>query len=131
MEQVRLEKERIEEQVLANVDHSLLPLLTKMKEQSSQLEEIYIKLLEENLNRLTSSFGRDISRKVLGLTQKEIEICSMITSGLTSKEIAHILNVSYRTVDTHRANIRKKLEIKNKKVNIITYLKNLKNNSST
>ena len=66
-----------------------------------------------------------ISRKMLGLTQREIEICNMIKSGLTSKEIARVLNVSYRTVETHRNNIRNKLEITKKGINLITYLKSL------
>jgi len=126
MEQVKLEKEKTEEHILTNVDRLVLPLLTRIKEKSSQLDRIYINLLEENLRRLTSPFGREISRKALGLTPKEIEICNMITSGMTSKEIASVLHVSCRTVDTHRANIRKKLELKKRKINLITYLKSLK-----
>lgn len=47
------------------------------------------------------------------LTSKEIEIIKYITKGLTSKEIGEILHISNRTVDTHRHNILKKLEIPN------------------
>lgn len=47
------------------------------------------------------------------LTTKEIEIVKYITKGLTSKEIGELLHISNRTVDTHRHNILKKLDIPN------------------
>jgi len=46
---------------------------------------------------------------------------SMIKGGKTSKEIADILNLSIKTVDFHRSNIRKKLNIK-KTDNLRSYL---------
>jgi DNA-binding NarL/FixJ family response regulator len=47
------------------------------------------------------------------LTIKEIEIVKLITKGLTSKEIADQLFLSPRTVETHRHNILKKLNLPN------------------
>ena len=47
------------------------------------------------------------------LTNREIEIVKLIATGLTSKEIGNKLNVSNRTIDTHRHNILKKLNIPN------------------
>jgi DNA-binding NarL/FixJ family response regulator len=47
------------------------------------------------------------------LTMKEIEIVKWIAQGLTSKEIADKLFVSHRTIETHRHNILKKLELPN------------------
>lgn len=47
------------------------------------------------------------------LTLKEIEIVKLITQGFTSKEIAEKIFVSPRTVETHRHNILKKLNIPN------------------
>ena len=47
------------------------------------------------------------------LTTKEIEIIKLITGGLTSKAIGAKLFISARTVDTHRHNILKKLDIPN------------------
>ncbi|MDX1653231.1 MAG: response regulator transcription factor [Brumimicrobium sp.] len=56
-------------------------------------------------------FGTESSEPEL--TNREIEIVKLIAGGLTSKEIGNILNVSNRTVDTHRHNILKKLNLPN------------------
>lgn len=47
------------------------------------------------------------------LTNREIEIVKLIAKGFTSRDIGDQLNVSNRTVDTHRHNILKKLNIPN------------------
>ena len=45
------------------------------------------------------------------LTTREQVILSYIAQGNSSKEIARILNISYRTVEAHRRNIKAKLNI--------------------
>lgn len=47
------------------------------------------------------------------LSQREIEIISFIKKGDSSKEIADALNISVKTVEVHRYNILKKLNLKN------------------
>ncbi|MCL4113319.1 UNVERIFIED_CONTAM: hypothetical protein GTU68_039349 [Idotea baltica] len=47
------------------------------------------------------------------LSKKETEILQFLKQGFTTKEIAAELFVSTRTVETHRANMLKKLEVKN------------------
>jgi two-component system, NarL family, response regulator NreC len=44
-----------------------------------------------------------------GLTNREAEIRELVGRGMTSTEIARVLFVSRRTVDFHRANLRRKL----------------------
>jgi DNA-binding NarL/FixJ family response regulator len=48
-----------------------------------------------------------------GLTEREIEILKLIAEGLSNKEIGDRLFISHRTVDTHRTNLMKKLEVHN------------------
>jgi DNA-binding CsgD family transcriptional regulator len=43
------------------------------------------------------------------LTLREREVLQLVGLGLTSKEIARKLDIDYRTVDTHRANIKQRL----------------------
>ena len=45
------------------------------------------------------------------LTERENEIAGLIAKALSSKEIAEKLHLSVHTVDTHRRNILKKLEL--------------------
>ena len=47
------------------------------------------------------------------LTTREIEVLSLIASGLTSSEIATKLGRSLKTVESHRSNILKKLGLTN------------------
>ncbi len=69
-------------------------------------------------------FSAEISEKMINymsnqsvseniLSNKETEVLGLISEGLTTKEIAAKLFVSSRTIETHRANILKKLEVKN------------------
>lgn len=54
------------------------------------------------------------------LTRREMEILSGISSGRTSKEIAHVLSLSVKTVSTHKMNIMRKLNFKSN-ADIIKY----------
>lgn len=125
MEQIHEEKKRVEKRIQANVDRILFPVIDKIKIKSKHFDKSYLGILKDNLANLTSSFGIHLSNKMYALTPKEIEICNMIKSGLTSKEISSLLNVSHRTVDTHRYRIRKKLGITKKSINLASYLSSL------
>ena len=47
------------------------------------------------------------------LTEREIQILTMMQEGLISKEVAAVLNISVRTVETYRRNINEKLGARN------------------
>lgn len=49
------------------------------------------------------------------LSSRELEIANLIKEGKTNKEIAQILNLSVRTVEAHRYNMRDKVGLKNKR----------------
>jgi DNA-binding NarL/FixJ family response regulator len=48
------------------------------------------------------------------LTPRELEVVKLVAEGRTSDEIAELLAISRRTVDHHRANIRDKLELRDR-----------------
>jgi len=48
------------------------------------------------------------------LTNREYEIIRLLIDGKTSKETAHVLNLSIRTVENHFQNLRKKFHCKSK-----------------
>ncbi|MFY9223138.1 MAG: helix-turn-helix transcriptional regulator [Blastocatellia bacterium] len=47
----------------------------------------------------------------VNLTNREREVLELIASGATSKEIGTRLNISHKTAEAHRENIKKKLDI--------------------
>jgi PAS domain S-box-containing protein len=113
------EKTETEQRVLANMNELVTPYLEKLK--SSQLgitQKTLIDIVESNLKDIFSPFLRRLSITQYNLTPQEIQIAAMIQIGRTSKEMASILNVSDRTINFHRENIRKKLGLGNKKVNL-------------
>lgn len=60
--------------------------------------------------RLDDLLARQENLQLLKLlTSRELEVINLVSKGLGSKEIATALDVSVRTVDSHRANIALKL----------------------
>ena len=63
-----------------------------------------------------SLHDRDVGHFVTSmqpLSPRELEVLQLVGAGKTSKEIARDLNVSVRTIDVHRANLKRKLRVKN------------------
>lgn len=87
-------------------------------------DESELILAIRSVNKGKKYFSAEISEKMINfmstqsisenvLSNKETEVLGLIAKGLTTKEIAAQLFVSSRTIETHRANILKKLEVKN------------------
>jgi len=127
MTQIKEEKDRLTKQVQSNFDKLAFPIIERLKLRCKNDEDHqFVSLLENNLKNIISPFGQEITKETLSLTPKEIEICNMIAGGMSSKEIGKLLTVSFRTIETHRNNIRKKLRIQNEQVNLNSYLKQMK-----
>lgn len=47
------------------------------------------------------------------LTRREAQVMEMLARGVTNREIAHDLDISVKTVDTHRGHVLKKLALRN------------------
>jgi len=66
-----------------------------------------------------------VSALKLSLTPREIQVANFIRDGKSTKDIANIIGVCAGAVSFHRENIRKKLGLNNKKVNLKSYLDSL------
>ena len=122
----QIETERMEtrKRVTANMEKFVTPILKKMRLGASPRDRKYLDMLELRLKDIMSPFGLRISGRH-SLSARETEICNLIRSGLASKEMAQMLSVSPRTVDTFRNRIRKKLGISSKDVNLYAHLQTL------
>jgi PAS domain S-box-containing protein len=119
--QIEIEKSKIKEEISLNVERIIYPLLDRLHSENGATT--YIKLIRNNLENLTSSYGKNITKMSYKLTPREIELCNMIKSGLSSKDISKVSNISIKTVDKHRRNIRKKLDITKRKINLTSLLR--------
>ena len=117
------DKTELEEKVLQNVQQLIEPYIAKLKLSGlDERQKALASILESNLKDMTSSFAYSLSSKHLNLTPKEIKVANLIKQGMTSKEICDILGSSEKVVAFHRQNIRRKLGLLNKKVNLKSYL---------
>ena len=66
---------------------------------------------ETNLNQLHNEFIINLSKKYPNLTSKDIKLCIYLKMNLSSKEIAPLINISFRGVELHRYRLRKKLNL--------------------
>ena len=124
----RREEDRIEleETVLSNVKETVIPFLKKTKQCRLDDEATaFLRIAESNLNDIVTPFMRGICNRYSNLTPTEVQIVNFVLQGKRTKEIAESLHVSSRTVEFHRNNIRKKLGIDGKKVNLRTHLLSL------
>jgi len=85
--------------------------IQKPYREQALLDSINAALAQDAAARRSSVAADDIEQRLAALTDREREVFGQILSGLTSKEIARVLEVSPRTVDAHRNNLLRKLGI--------------------
>ena len=66
---------------------------------------------ETNLNQIHNAFIVNLSKKYPNLTPKDIKLCIYLKMNLSSKEIAPMMNISFRGVELQRYRLRKKLNL--------------------
>ena len=114
----------LEEKVFHNIKELVLPYIDRLKA-SRHPDQAIVDIIESNLNDVLSPFIKSMASRYQNFTPKEIQIADLMKKGKTTKEISQILNLSPRTIDIHRYNIRRKLNISIKKVNLQSYLLSL------
>jgi DNA-binding CsgD family transcriptional regulator len=119
LERYHEDRVQLREGVVLNVRETIVPYLEKLKgTQLNQTQTEYIDIIQRGLADIVSPFATRMSSRTLNLTPREIEIAYLIREGRTTKQIAEILHLSLRAVDTHRYNLRRKLGIGAKKINL-------------
>ncbi|MCP4715656.1 MAG: PAS domain S-box protein [Deltaproteobacteria bacterium] len=118
------DRQVLEEKIVTNVQELVMPHIEKLASgRLSAGQKALVEMAQSNLQDIVSPFL--CSTRFLNLTSSEVQVANMIKMGRSTKEIAEIANLSIRTIEGHRDNIRKKLGIKNRKVNLRTYLLSL------
>ncbi|RTY73205.1 histidine kinase [Flavobacterium sp. LS1R10] len=79
---------------------------------------------ENNLNQIHNEFIVKLAKKYPNLTSKDIKLCIYLKMNLSSKEIAPMMNISFRGVELQRYRLRKKLNL-NQEENLSKFLLNI------
>ncbi len=115
-----------ETKVLSSLKNMVIPYVRKLKESRCDDErEIYLELLETNLKEMMTPFIARINSNHMNLTPREFQVALLVRDGRTTKEIANLLSVCPGAIDLHRSNIRKKLGLTNRKINLRSSLLSL------
>jgi PAS domain S-box-containing protein len=116
-------KKELEAKVLANLKDLVIPHLEELEIQlAGTRSKTLVNVIKSNLEQITSPFSQSLSLGLDRLTPREIQIADLVRNGRTNKEIAELLCISRRTVESYRDKLRTKLKIKNKKANLRSYL---------
>jgi tetratricopeptide (TPR) repeat protein/DNA-binding CsgD family transcriptional regulator len=94
-------------------------LLTEID--SNRSSDANWKVFEQQLEVLHPDLIRRLSERYPTLTQTELKVCSLAAINLSNKDVASMLYMSVRTVETHRLNIRRKMDLP-KESNLTAFL---------
>lgn len=82
-------------------------------------------VFEYNFSQVHDEFFEILKARHSSLTPKDLKVCAYIKMNLSSKEIAPLMNISVRGVETHRYRLKKKLDLENDS-SVVDYLLNVK-----
>ncbi len=117
-----LEHDHIRREIAEKTVEMVLPLLKKAQNKVSGPAKDYLQTAQANLLDVFSTHPHDTVLANAKLAPRELQVVHYIRQGKTSKEIADLLNLSVRTIESYRENIREKLRIKNKNKNLKKFI---------
>jgi two-component system, LuxR family, response regulator FixJ len=85
--------------------------LEKPVDDEALLEAVQATVRTHSRSRERDSADRAARERFARLSEREREVLALVIEGLTAKQIARRLELSPRTVETHRAHLSEKLEV--------------------
>ena len=120
------ERSRFESQIRQNIQRLISPHLDALQRSgTSDAQTTRLLAIRANLEDLVSPSADAMNLMLSKLTPREIEVADLVRQGKTSKEVAELLHISPKAVQYHRNSIRARLGLKQKGVNLQSYLLSL------
>lgn len=91
---------------------------------NAQDDDIW-KEFEVRFSQVYNEFYERLNIKYPDLTLNEKRICAFLRLNMTTKEICALTRQSYNSLNVARARLRKKLNIQNEDINLVTFLENI------
>jgi DNA-binding response OmpR family regulator len=99
----------MQETMVVNLKQSVLPLLSQLENEGLTSRQLtWMGMIRASIEHILSPTQKSLAQEY-GFTSTESRLAELIKQGLSTKEIASMLQLSKRTIDTHRHNMRKKL----------------------
>ena len=119
LERRERDKSDLQDDVIVSVQRLVLPYVARLRKTRLAPEQVaFLDVIEADLRAIISPFVRKAMARGLNLTPREIEIANLIRQGRKTKQIAELLNLSPRSIDFHRANLRKKIGVRTTRANL-------------
>ncbi|HSH13853.1 MAG TPA: LuxR C-terminal-related transcriptional regulator, partial [Desulfurivibrionaceae bacterium] len=122
----REDQREVDEMLVMNIKELTEPFLERLA--ASELtagQRECLAIVRGNLEKIASPAMLRLFSGETDLTPAELQVANLVRQGKATKEIAELLNLSPRTVEFHRDNIRKKLGITDRRTSLRTVLQNL------
>ena len=126
LEQRERDRSEIETKIVTNLTKLVLPYLARL--QTTKLtndQQMLLDIAQINTKEVTSTLVPNLAKAMINFTPREIEVANLVAAGRANKEIADILNLSVRSIEFHRNNIRDKLGLRKNKINLRTFLNSM------
>jgi DNA-binding response OmpR family regulator/DNA-binding CsgD family transcriptional regulator len=121
--EIEQEKKKLGRIMQLNIERLILPDLDRTVQAPAEERVRLRNLIRSNLLDLVRPLGCEREDIYSLLTPTDLRVLNLIRRGKRTKEIAELLTLSPQTVATHRKNIRKKLNLSGKKINLASFLK--------
>ena len=126
MTQQQQNSKETEKNILNNINNLVIPYAERLqKTPLNENQRGIVGMLIANLKQVSDSLIDNHDLLQMKLTPVEIQVANLIKEGKQTKEIASLLNLSELTISTHRKNIRRKLNIRDRKLSLNAYLSSL------
>jgi tetratricopeptide (TPR) repeat protein len=121
-------------ELINHISEKLIKAKTKFKKENIPVAEEIIHTLQMNVdNQIWNTFEKrfeevhknfysKLNERFPKLTKKDLKLCALLRLHLSTKEIATIMHQNPASVEVARTRLRKKLNLSNTEINLITFL---------
>jgi hypothetical protein len=107
--------------IIASVGKRLQSIQQEIKQNIER--DDYWKKFAENFDLIYENYLKRLKEQYPSLSKSDLKLCAYLKMGLRSKEIAPLLNMSFRSVEMCRYRLRKKITI-GRDINLTDFLQN-------